>query len=51
MDLYKVNPQMTSQILIKLLPAILEWSVSSLLPSLLTASFFGKQEVLGLVHI
>ena len=55
-DLYKVNPQMTSQILIKLLPAILGCPLSFFpspppLPSWLTASFFGKEEVLVLVHI
>ena len=51
MDLYEVNPQMTFQILMKLLPAILGCPLSFLPPPRLTVSFFGKQKVLGLVHI
>ena len=51
MDLYEVNPEMTSQILMELLPAILDaLSPSSLFP-LIDSLIFCKQEVLGLVHI
>ena len=42
---------MISQILMKLLPANLGCPLSFLPLVWLTALFFGKQEVLGLVHI
>ena len=42
---------MTSQILMKLLPAILGCPLPFLPSPWLTASFFGKQEVLRIVHI
>ena len=52
MDLYEANPQMTPQILVKLLPAILGCPLSFPPPSpLIDSLIFCKQEVLGLLHI
>ena len=46
-DLCEVNPQMTSQILMKLLPAILGCPLSFLPPPWLTASFFVNKRCWG----